>query len=129
MDKKIKFMCWAFALTAIVSAIVFVFVGLKAPVEAGMSPFGHWLKTFFMWVWVTAILETLMYVAGQIAYHWMDDYKEKYGKKWFTEGIKEDFAYIKEQVTWKKVLKTVGIYIGFFAICLVVFAALEYLVP
>lgn len=129
MDKKIKFMAWAFALAAIVSAIVFVIVGLKAPVEAGMSPFGHWLKTFFMWVWVTAILETLMYVAGQIAYHWMDDYKEKYGKKWFTEGIKEDFAYIKEQVTWKKVLKTVGIYIGFFVICLVVFAALEYLVP
>lgn len=122
-------MCWAFALTAIVSAIVFVFVGLKAPVEAGMSPFGHWLKTFFMWVWVTAILETLMYVVGQIAYHWKDDYKQKYGDRWFIEGIKEDVRYIKEQVTWKKVLKYVGIYVGFFAVCLVFFAALEYLVP
>lgn len=129
MDKKIKFMCWAFALTAIVSAIVFVFVGLKAPVEAGMSPFGHWLKTFFMWVWVTAILETFMYVIGQVAYHWSKDYQDKYGKGWFLAGIKEDFAYIKEKVTWKKVLKYVGIYVGFFAVCLIIFAALEYLVP
>ena len=129
MDKKIKFMCWALALTAIVSAIVFVFVGLKAPVEAGMSMFGHWLKVFFGWVWVTVILETFMYVIGQVAYHWMDDYKTKYGNRWFIEGIKEDFAYIKEKVTWKKVLKYVGIYVGFFALCLIIFASLEYLVP
>ena len=129
MEKKIKFMKWAFALTAIVSAVVFIIVGATAPVEAGMSPFGHWLKTFFGWCWVTAILETFIYTIGQVAYHWMDDYKEKYGKKWFAEGIKEDFAYIKEQVTWKKVLKYVLIYAGFFAACLLVFGILEYLVP
>ena len=128
MDKY-KFMKWAFALTAIVSMIVFVIVGAKSPIEAGMSPFGHFLKVFFMWAFVTIILETFMYTLGQLAYHWMDDYKEKYGKKWFIEGIKEDFKYIKEQVTWKKVLKYVGIYVGFFAACLLVFGILEYLVP
>ena len=129
MDKKIKFMWWAAILTAVVSAIVFVFVGLKAPVEAGMSMFGHWLKVFFGWCWVTVILETFMYVLGQFFYHWSKDYQDKYGKGWFLAGIKEDFAYIKEKVTWKKVLKYVGIYVGFFAVCLIIFAALEYLVP
>ena len=128
MDKY-KFMKWAFALTAIVSAVVFIIVGAIAPVEAGMSTFGHWLKTFFGWCWVTAILETFMYVLGQFAYHWMDDYKQLYGNRWFVEGVKADFRYIKEKVTWKKVLKHVGIYVAFFAVCLVIFAALEYLVP
>lgn len=122
-------MWWAAILTAVASAIVFVFVGIKAPVEAGMSPFGHWLKVFFGWVWVTAILETFAYVLGQFAYHWVDDYKTLYGDRWFVEGVKADFKYIREQVTWKKVLKYVLIYVGFFAVCLVIFAALEYLVP
>lgn len=129
MDKKIKFMWQAAALTALLSAIVFVIIGLTAPVEAGMSMFGHWLKTLFMWAWVTVILEVMMYTVGQVAWHWKDDYKDKYGDKWFTEGIKEDFRYFKENVTWKKVLKTIGIYVLFFAVCLVVFAAIEYLVP
>ena len=126
---KIKFMKWAFALTAILSAIVFIIVGFRAPVEPGMSMFGHWLKTFVMWAFVTVILETFMYILGQIAYHWVDDYKDKYGKKWFVEGIKDDWNYIKEHVTWKKVLKTIGIYIVFFAVCLLVFYVLECLVP
>ena len=129
MDKKIKFMWQAAALTALLSAIVFVIIGLTAPVEAGMSMFGHWLKTFFGWCWVTAIVETFVYVLGQVAWHWMDDYKTLYGNRWFAEGIRADFKYIKEKVTWKKVLKYVGIYAAFFAVCLVIFAALEYLVP
>ena len=129
MDKKFKFMKWAFALTAIVSAIVFIIVGATAPVEAGMSTFGHWLKTFFGWCWVTAILETFMYTIGQVAWHWMDDYKRLYGSRWFIEGVKADFKYIREQVTWKKVLKYVLIYVGFFAVCLGIFAAIECLVP
>ena len=126
---KYTFMKWAFALTAILSAIVFTIVGIVSPIEPGMSVFGHVLKTIFVWAWVTAILETMMYTLGQIAYHWMDDYKDKYGKRWFIEGIKDDFRYIKEVVTWKKVLKTIGIYIAFFAVCLGVFALLELLVP
>jgi hypothetical protein len=126
---KMKFMKTAAGLTALVSAIAFVIVGAKSPVEAGMSMFGHWLKVFFGWVWVTAILETFMYVLGQFAYHWIDDYKQLYGNRWFVEGVRADFKYIREQVTWKKVLKYVLIYVGFFAVCLVIFAALEYLVP
>lgn len=129
MDKKIKFMFRAAVLTAVASAIVFVFIGIKAPVEAGMSMFGHWLKTFFGWCWVTAILETFVYVLGQVAYHWVDDYKQLYGNRWFIEGVKADFKYIREQVTWKKILKYVLIYVGFFAVCLGIFAAIECLVP
>ena len=126
---KYNFMKWAFILTAVVSAIVFIIVGFTAPIEAGMSKFGHNLTTIFMWVWVTAILETFTYTLGQFFYHWSKDYQDKYGKGWFLAGIKEDFAYIKEKVTWKKVLKYVGIYVGFFAVCIIIFAALEYLVP
>lgn len=126
---KLKFMKRAFALTAILSAIAFVFIGIYSPIEAGMSVFGHVLKTIFMWAFVTVILETFMYVLGQVAYHWKDDYKEKYGDRWFIEGIKDDFRYIKEVVTWKKVLKTIGIYVAFFAVCLLVFYVLECLVP
>jgi hypothetical protein len=129
MDKKIKFMFRAAVITAALSAIAFVIIGSTAPVEAGMSMFGQWLKTFFMWAFVTVILETFTYTIAQVAYHWKDDYKEKYGNKWFTEGIKEDFRYLKEKVTWKKVLKTIGIYILFFAVCLAAFAAIELLVP
>ena len=129
MDKKLKFMWWAAILTAVVSAIVFVIVGLKAPVEAGMSQFGHWLKVFFGWVLVTAILEVFVYTLGQFAYHWADDNKDKYGNGWFLAGIKDDFAYIKEKVTWKKVLKYVLIYVGFFALCLAICGVGELLVP
>lgn len=129
MDKKIKFMFRAAVVTAALSAIAFVILGSTAPVEAGMSLFGHWLKTFFMYCWVTVILETFVYVLGQVAYHWKDDYKQKYGDRWFIEGIKEDVRYIKEQVTWKKVLKTIGIYVLFFAVCLLFFGVIEYFVP
>ena len=129
MDKKIKFMWRAAVVTAALSAIAFVILGSTAPVEAGMSLFGHWLKTFFMYCWVTVILETFVYVLGQVAYHWMDDYKQKYGDRWFIEGIKEDVRYIKEQFTWKKFFKYVGFYVLFFAVCLLFFGVIEYFVP
>jgi hypothetical protein len=125
---KFKFMKRAFALTAVVSAIVFVFVGINSPIEAGMSVFGHVMKCIFGWAFVTVILEVFTFSLGQIAYHWVDDYKDKYGKRWFVEGIKDDFRYIKEHVTWKKVFKYVGIYVGFFALCLVIFYLLDLLV-
>lgn len=128
MDKY-KFMKWAFALTAILSAVVFTFVGIFSPIEPGMSVFGHVMKTIFVWAFVTVILEVFTFTLGQIAYHWTKDYKDKYGKRWFIEGIKDDWAYIKEQVTWKKVLKVIGIYIAFFAACLGIFYVLELLVP
>lgn len=128
MDKY-KFMKWAFALTAIISAVVFTFVGIFSPIEAGMSVFGHVLKTIVVWYGVTVILETMMFSVGQIAFHWADDYKDKYGKGWFWKGIKDDLRYMREQFTWKKFFKYVGIYILFFAVCLIIFGALEYLVP
>ena len=78
---------------------------------------------------MSPMCETLVYTIAQVAWHWKDDYKTKYGDKWFIEGIKEDFRYIKEVVTWKKVLKTIGIYILFFAVCLGIFYVLELLVP
>ena len=127
MDKY-KFMKWAFALTAILSAMVFTFVGIFSPIEPGMSVFGHVMKTIFVWAFVTVILEVFTFTLGQIAYHWTKDYKDKYGKRWFIEGIKDDWAYIKEQVTWKKVLKVIGIYIAFFAVVLGIFYILELLV-
>lgn len=129
MSEKLAFMKKAFLWTAIVSAIAFVVIGILAPIEPGMSVFGHVLKTFFMWVWVTVILECLMYTAGQVVYDWKHNYKEKYGKGWFWKGIKEDLQYIKEQITWKKVFKTIGIYILFFAIFFLVIWGLEALVP
>jgi hypothetical protein len=129
MDKKIKFMFRAAVVTAALSAIAFVILGSTAPVEAGMSLFGHWLKTFFLYCWVTVILETFVYVLGQVAYHWVDGYKDLYGKHWFIEGIKDDWRSFKAKVTWKKVLKYVLIYVGFFAACFVIVGVLEYFVP
>ena len=124
MDKY-KFMAWAFGLTAIFSTIAFILVGIFSPIEAGMSVFGHVLKTVFMWAWVTAILETMMWTVGQLAWHWIDANKEQYGERWFIEGIKDDWKYIKSRITWKKV----GIFVGFFVVVLAVFGILEYLVP
>lgn len=129
MEDKLTFMKkWA-VWTAVLSAIAFVFVGIFSPIEAGMSLFGHILKVIFGWAWVTVILETFVYTIGQVAWHWKDDYKTKYGDKWFKEGIKEDWAYIKENVTWKKTLKILGIFVAFFLACGLIFFLLELLVP
>ena len=129
MEDKLTFMKkWA-VWTAVLSAIAFVFVGIFSPIEAGMSLFGHILKVIFGWAWVTVILETFVYTIGQVAWHWKDDYKTKYGDKWFKEGIKEDWDYIKEKVTWKKSLKILGIFVAFFLACGLIFFLLELLVP
>lgn len=126
---KLKFMKWAFALTAILSAVVFTFVGIFSPIEQGMSVFGHVMKTIFGWAFVTAILEVFAFSLGQIAYHWTKDYTDKYGDRWFIEGIKDDWRYIREHVTWKKVLKVIGIYILFFAVAFGIGHVLNLLVP
>ena len=126
---KVKFMKRAFLLTAILSAVVFTIVGIFSPIEPGMSVFGHVMKCIFVWAGVTVILEVFTFSLGQIAYHWKKDYKEMYGKGWFWKGVKDDWAYIREQVTWKKALKYVLIYAAFFALCLGVFYVLELIVP
>ena len=126
---KLKFMKWAFIGTAILSAIAFVLVGIFAPIEAGMSLFGHIMKCIFGWAFVTVILETFMYTLGQLAYHWVDDYKKKYGKGWFWKGLKEDLAYLGDNITWKKTFKVLMTFVIFFACAGVVIFLLELLVP
>ena len=122
-------MKWAFIGTAILSAIAFVLVGIFAPIEAGMSLFGHIMKCIFGWAFVTVILETFMYTLGQLAYHWADDYKKKYGKGWFWKGLKEDLAYLMDNITWKKTFKVLMTFVIFFACAGVVIFLLELLVP
>ena len=126
---KLKFMKWAFIGTAVLSAIAFVLVGIFAPIEAGMSLFGHIMKCIFGWAFVTVILETFMYTLGQLAYHWADDYKKKYGKGWFWKGLKEDLAYLGDNITWKKTFKVLMTFVIFFACAGVVIFLLELLVP
>ena len=86
----LTFMKKAALWTAIVSAIAFVFVGIFSPIEPGMRVFGHIMKCVFGWAWVTVILETMMYTIGQIAFHWMKDYRKKYGKNYRIGNGKKD---------------------------------------
>ena len=122
-----EFMKKAAIWTAVLSAIAFVFVGIYSPIEPGMSVFGHALKTFFGWFWVTAILEVIMYSFGQLLYFWIKEKKENFpnSKWWFFKGIWEDLGRIKKQITWKRVLFV----IAFFVIVLGAFYGLELLVP
>lgn len=121
----LQFMKRAAIWTAVVSAIAFVIVGIFSPIEAGMSVFGHALKTFFGWCWVTVILEVLMYSFGQLLYAWINEKKERFGKGWFWKGVWEDIKSIWHQITWKRVLFV----IAFFAIVLGAFYIVELLVP
>ena len=82
-----------------------------------------------MWMWVTVILLCLVYTLGQVAYDWSHGYKEKYGKGWFLAGIREDIQWIRENVTWKGVLKVIGTYLLFAAIFGVVILGLEAIFP
>ena len=127
MMDKYTFMKRAFIGTAVLSAIAFVLVGIFSNIEPGMTVFGHIMKCVAGWFLVTVILETMMYTLGQIAFHWADDYKDKYGKGWFWKGLKEDWNYIKEQITMRKVLKVLLTFIIFFAACGVLFWGAELL--
>lgn len=120
-----RWMVW----TAIISAIIFAAVGFIAPIEAGMSVFGHVLKTIVMWAWVTVILEVLAYFFSQLVYDWSHGYKEKYGKWWFFKGVAEDFRYIRDKWDWKKFWRIVLSFVLFFLTVLGVFAVLELIVP
>ena len=125
---KLTFMKRAFLWTAIISAVVFTIVGILSPNLEG-SVAGHIGKTVVMWMWVTVILLCLVYTLGQVAYDWSHGYKEKYGKGWFLAGIREDIQWIRENVTWKGVLKVIGTYLLFAAIFGVVILGLEAIFP
>ena len=113
MVDKFTFMKRAAIGTAVLCAIAFVLVGIFCPIEPGMSVFGHIMKCVFGWAWVTVILETMMYTAGQIAYHWTKDNKDKYGEHWFKEGVKDDLKYFKSLMTKNNIRKVLCWVFGF----------------
>lgn len=132
LEKKVTYMKKWFIWTAILSALAFVALffirgGVKGILEPTLG--GEIMKYIFSWAWVTAILEVLVYTLAQVAYHWSNSYKTKYGKGWFWQGIKEDFLYLKAQTTWKSVGRVVAWFVGFFAVVALVIYLLEKIVP
>ena len=132
LEKKVIYMKKWFIWTAILSALAFVVLffirgGAKGILEPTLG--GEIMKYVFGWVWVTVVLEVLIYTIAQFIYHWKEDYKEKYGKHWFREGAKKDWQYIKSQTTWKSVGRIVAWFIGFFAVVALVIYLLEKIVP
>ena len=120
-NKKFRFMAIGAIIIAVLCTIVVGVCGLiwGSVIEATL--FQEIAKWAVMNLGIIAILETFWYTLGQVAYHWSDEYKEKYGKGWFWKGIKEDLAYIKEQATWKNVGKIVLTYVIFFAVVGLIF--------
>ena len=116
MSDKVKFMVKGAIWIAIICTIVVAACGLIWGSIIEGSLFAEIAKYAVMNLGIIAILETFWYTLGQLAWHWVDDYKEKYGKGWFWKGLKEDLQYIKENTTWKKVGKVLLWYVGFFAV-------------
>lgn len=116
MDKKVKFMVKGAIWIAVITTIIVATLGILFGSVIEGSLFAEIAKYAVGNLGIICILETFWYTLGQIAYHWSDDYKQKYGKGWFWKGIKEDWQYIKEQTTWKKVGKVLLYYVIFFAI-------------
>lgn len=116
MDKKVKFMLNGAIWIAVICTIVLAACGLiwGSIIEATL--FEEIAKYAVMNLGIIAILETFWYTLGQFAWHWVDDYKDKYGKGWFWKGLKDDLKYIKETWSWKKVGKVLLYYVIFFAI-------------
>ena len=121
MNEKRKFMVKGAIWIAIITTLVVASCGLLFGSVIEATLFQEIAKWAVANLGIICILETFWYTLGQVAYHWKDDYKKKYWKGWFWKGIKEDLAYIKEQTTWKKVLKIVLYYVVFFAICGLIF--------
>lgn len=116
MNDKVKFMLKGALWIAIITTIIVAACGLLFGAVIEATLFEEIAKYAVMNLGIIAVLETFWYTLGQFAWHWMDDYKEKYGKGWFWKGIKDDWEYIKETTTWKKVGKIVLYYVIFFAI-------------
>jgi hypothetical protein len=125
MNDKVKFMWKGAIWIAIIATLVLAACGLIWGAVIEGSLLAEIAKYFVMDLVIIAILWTFWYTLGQVAWHWMDDYKEKYGKGWFWKGIKDDLKYIKENTTWKKVGKVVLAYVIFFG----VFGLLIWLLP
>lgn len=115
MNDKLKFMFKGAIWIAIITTILVATGGLLFGAVIEATLFEEIAKYAFVNLFIIIIFESFWYTLGQVAYHWSDGYKGKYGDEWFTKGIKEDFEYLKKQVTGKKVLKVVLYYVAFFA--------------
>lgn len=116
MSNKVKFMLKGAMWVAIICTVVVAACGLIWGKVIEESLFAEIAKYAVVNVGLICILETFWYTLGQIAWHWMDDYKDKYGKQWFWKGLKDDLQYLKETITWKKVGKVLLYYVIFFAV-------------
>ena len=101
---------------AVITTIVVAACGLLFGSIIEATLFEEIAKYAVMNLGIIGILETFWYTLGQLAYHWTDDYKKKYGKGWFWKGLKEDLKYIWDNTTWKKVGKVVLYYVVFFGV-------------
>ena len=111
-DFMIKGAIWV----AVICTIVVAAVGLIWGSVIEGSLIAEIGKYAVMNLGIIAILETFWYTLGQIAFHWKDEYKTKYGKGWFWKGIKEDLQYIRDNWSWKKFWKVVLTYVIFFGV-------------
>ena len=111
-----KFMINGAIIVAVICTIVVAACGLIWGSIIEGSLFAEIAKYAVVNLGIIAILETFWYTLGQVMYHWMDDYKDKYGKGWFWKGIKEDLKYIKDNWNWKKFWKVILTYVIFFGV-------------
>lgn len=116
MNEKVKFMLVGAIIIAVLCTLVVAACGLIWGSIIEGSLFAEIAKYAVVNLGLICILETFWYSLGQIAYHWMDDYKDKYGKGWFWKGIKDDLAYLKSQCTWKNIGRILLYYVIFFAV-------------
>lgn len=115
MNNKAKFM-----LNAIWIVIVCIIVAAGAGLIWGSviegTLFAEIVKYAVTGLGIIVILGAIWYAFGQVLFHCSDDYKKKYDKDWFWQGIKEDVQYIKDIWSWKKFWKVILAYVIFFCI-------------
>ena len=114
MDKK-KFMKRFAIWTAITVAVAMLVIGLCFGKVVEDNPTQELFKWIVGTIGLICIFEVFAFSAGQVCYHWMDDYKQLYGDKWFAEGVKDDWRAFKQKLSWKKFFKCLGYFIAVFA--------------
>ena len=115
MNDKVKFMLNAIWI-AIICTIVAAGAGLIWGLAIEGTLFAEIVKYAVTSLGIIVILEAIWYAFGQVLFHCSDDYKKKYSKDWFWQGIKEDVQYIKDIWSWKKFWKVILAYVIFFCI-------------
>ena len=111
-DFMVKGAIWVAVICTIVVAVCGLIWG--SVIEATL--FEEIAKYAVVNLGIIVVLETLWYTFGQFMFHWMDDYKDKYGKGWFWKGIRDDLKYIRDNWSWKKFFKVVLMYVIFFGL-------------